>query len=264
MYLLDYHTHTLISPDGNNPLQDMAQAAVDGGLDELCVTDHYDLLTGDGKREEPIHWAPRLAEYLQVKAQFAGRLTLRLGIEFGSGHLGSDTLTAAPHELDFVIGSLHNRQEKNGGGDFYYGVYDSPQVCAEALDDYFASMALLAPTDQYDVLGHIIYPLRYMERDGQRISLAPWMDQIAEILKVTIAQGRGIEVNTYNGRTVDQWRDILLLYKDLGGEIVTTGSDAHFPRNVGKGIREANSLLEACGFRYLASYERRKPKFIKL
>lgn len=264
MYLMDYHTHSHLSPDADFPLEEMASAALAAGLKELCITDHYDTLTLDGKRSGPYDWAPAVEQFHRVRDAFRGRLTLRLGVEFGSGHLDDAALRTAPPELDFVIGSLHNWSEAKGGEDFYCGVYDNAALCRATLDDYFASMAALAPLPVYDVLGHIIYPLRYMVRDGQRVSLDPWMDLMGDILKVVIQSGRGIEVNTYNGRTLAEWKPVLDLYRALGGEIVTTGSDAHFPENVGKGIPAANDLLRDCGFRYLAAYEGRKVEFVKL
>ena len=264
MYIIDYHTHSHLSPDADFPLEEMAAAAVAAGLDELCITDHYDTLTLDGQRAAPYDWTPAEEQFLRVQESFRGKLTLRLGIEFGSGHLDDAALQAAPQTLDFVIGSPHNRSEALGGADFYCGPYDNYPVCRATLDDYFASMALLAPLPVYDVLGHVIYPLRYMVRDGQDVSLAPWMDRIGAIFKTTIQSGRGIEVNTYNGRTLSEWKPVLELYRSLGGEIVTTGSDAHFPENVAKGIREATALLKDCGFRYLTTYHARKPQFVKL
>ena len=75
------------------------------------------------------------------------------------------------------------------------------------------------------------------------------------------ARGRGIEVNTYRGRTLEAWREILVLYRDCGGEIVTVGSDAHIPAHVGRGIAQALELVKACGFPACAAYEKRVPIF---
>lgn len=268
MYLADYHSHTLCSPDSSAPLEAMARAARDAGLDSLCVTDHCDLLNGDGQRTFSFDWSPLLKQFHTVSAGLKDGPDLRLGLEFGSAQVDADAARAILNqpELDFVIGSLHNRSEANGGADFYYGQYTSPASCFEALDDYFASMALLASMDDcYDVLGHIIYPLRYMARDGQTdLSLAPYRDRLCAILRTVAERGRGIEVNTWCGRTVEPWREILSLYRACGGEIITIGSDAHSPEHVGKGVREAQSLLRDMGFRYLATYRRRRPEWIKL
>lgn len=263
MYLTDYHTHSLLSPDGYVPLAEMARAAMDAGLSELCLTDHCDLLTGHGEPVRAYDWAPAVEQFHQTFPQFEGKLKLRLGMEFGSGHLdpaAADTILAQP-ELDFVIGSVHNMSPGAGALDFYYVKYNSRADCDRALDDYFDSLDELAKTDYYDVLGHIIYPLRYMHGLG---SMDPYYDRIHALLRAAVELGRGIEVNTYRGKTVEEWRPVLERYKDVGGELVTVGSDAHRPEHVGLGVREAYGLLKDVGFRYVAVYEKRKPSMIKI
>ena len=213
---------------------------------------------------EPHDWAPAVEQFQRVRAQFQGRLTLRLGLEFGSGHLDGSALSAAPPELDFVIGSVHNRSPAAGGDDFYHGDYDSPAACYQALDDYVSSLEQLAPTSTYDVLGHIIYPLRYMACGCPEISMDRYTDRIRAVLAIAIASGRGMELNTYNGRTLAEWRPWLVLYRELGGEILTVGSDAHVPETIGAGVNAAYDLIRAAGFRYITVYEGRKPRFVKL
>ena len=268
MYLIDYHTHTRLSPDSEAPLAEMAQAAVRAGLSELCVTDHYDLLELDGTpAAAPCDWAPAVEQLREAQDAFRGRLTLRLGLELGSAtffpHQAQATVDRP--EVDFVIGSLHNLTPEGGGGDFYYVDYQSPEVCYACLDDYFGNMLRLAPMTCYDALGHIIYPLRYMVlRAGQAVSLDRYWDQIREILRLAAQNGRSIEVNTYNGRTLADWRPVLELYREVGGELVTVGSDAHAPGNVAKGVPEAYQLLADTGFRYVTVYEKRSPRPVKL
>ena len=76
--------------------------------------------------------------------------------------------------------------------------------------------------------------------------------------------GRGMEINTYDGRTVSDWRPVLELFREVGGELVTVGSDAHTPQGVGKGVQAAYQLLSDVGFRYVTLYEKRQPQPIKL
>ena len=263
-YFIDYHTHSQLSPDSSVPLEQQAEAAVRSGLSELCITDHYDTVGLHGGPMEPYDWAPAVEQFQRVRAQFQGRLTLRLGLEFGSGHLDGSALAAAPPELDFVIGSVHNRSLAAGGDDFYYGDYHSPGACYQALDDYVSSLERLASAGAYDVLGHIIYPLRYMARGCPEVSMDRYADRIRVALAIAIASGRGMELNTYNGCTLAEWRPRLALYRELGGEILSVGSDAHVPENVGEGVPEAYDLIRAAGFRYIAVYEGRKPRFVKL
>ena len=263
MYLTDYHTHSYLSPDGYVPLAEMAQAAVDAGLSELCITDHCDLLTGHGQPVDSYPWAPAVRQFRETAPQFEGRLKLKLGIEFGSGHLdpaAAQAILSQP-ELDFVIGSVHNMSPDTGGLDFYYMEYSSRSDCDAALDNYFDSMDKLARTDFYDVLGHIIYPLRYMHGLG---SMDPYYDRIYQLLATAARMGRGIEVNTYRGGTVAEWRPVLERWREVGGELVTVGSDAHRPEHVGLGVREACGLLRDEGFRYVTVYEKRKPRQIPL
>lgn len=267
MFLADYHTHSLCSPDGSAPLAQMAQAALDAGLSELCLTDHCDLLTADGRLDLAFDWGPVEGQMALARAQFAGRLPIRMGLELGE--LWEDPAAAlrivSHPELDFVIASIHSQSRSAGGGDYYYVDYRSDDVCYAALDTYFASMEEIADLDGWDVLGHIIYPLRYMnERDGNHASLDPYMDRIEAIFRKTIAKGRGIEVNTCRGRNIADWRPILALYRDCGGELVTLGSDAHAPADVGKGLRAAGELLKEMGFPALAVYEKHQPRLVKL
>lgn len=268
MYLTDYHTHTCCSEDSTAPLAEMAAAACSVGLAELCTTDHCDLLDLDGNRVYGLDWGPILSQYQAVQAATAGSgLELRLGLELGGANFDPDCarqiLSGAP--LDFVIGSIHNLSPARGGRDFYFLEYRTPEECYQALDDYFNSMLALAPLAHYDSLGHIIYPLRYMNgRAGHHITLDRYQDRLIQILKTVIEHGHGIEVNTHCGGEVEEWRPILKQYRALGGEIVTVGSDAHTPADVGKGCAQAQQLLRETGFRYFCVYQGRKPRWIKL
>ena len=110
--------------------------------------------------------------------------------------------------------------------------------------------------DCYDVVGHIIYPLRYMP---ETITLDRYWGRIDAILRRVVETGRGIELNTYCGKTIAPWRGVLERYRAHGGERITVGSDAHAPERVGLGVKEAYALLAGCGFRYLSVYEKQPP-----
>lgn len=271
MYLIDYHTHSQLSPDSQAPLELMAQAAVGAGLRELCVTDHYDLLDENGRRTAPYDWAPAIRQFDETAAKMAGHLTMRLGLELGSAQVEPSLSAEIYREsrADFVIGSLHNWSPESAhqGSDFYYTPYRTGADCYAALDDYFDSMEKLAPlSDCYDVLGHVIYPLRYMTEvpQTQFPTLERYHDQLRRIFRTVAEVGRGIEVNTYRGRTVRDWVKVLKLYRDCGGEIITVGSDAHAPESVGKGAKEAYEMLRELGFSHVTIYHRHQPEWIKL
>ncbi len=266
MYLADYHLHTLCSPDSRAPLEDMAAAALAAGMDEICVTDHCDLLEIDGMTVDRFRWAPIEEQLARVRPQFAGRLPIRMGLELGEAWEDpalSEKLVSHP-ELDFVIGSIHTMDSQHGGADFSPLRYDSEEFCYEVLDNYFHSMERLAGMDCYDTLGHVIYPLRYMNlRDGNHVTLERWLPLLERVFRAILKKGKSIEVNTNRGRTVDDWREVLGLYRDCGGAFVTLGSDAHVPQHVALGIPQAACLCKEFGLD-LAVYEKHQPKVIKL
>lgn len=262
--LLDLHTHSILSHDGSVPLADMARAAESAGLDALFVTDHFDMLTSDGQPDTRYDWQPAIKQFDDTAPKFQEHLMMGLGLEIGSAPFFHEEAIAAidgaSDHLDMVIGSLHNYRPENSGCEYFKDCFDTYEKCQFAMDDYLKSMEeLVAMPECYDVLGHIIYPLRYFERDGCPMTLEGYRDQLAAILKQVISTGRSIEVNTNRGKSIEDWRDILLLYKDLGGVLVTTGSDAHHCEDVGKGLSEANELLQQCGFVQIAMYRHRVP-----
>lgn len=263
MYLADCHTHTHLSPDSEAAAIDMAKAAQAAGLSELCFTDHVDFLDFDGNRCGFDGWDAYLRQF---QALSLPGVTLRLGVELGEAWedpaLAREVVSHPA--VDFVIGSVHNLSSNHGGVDFYFIHYETEADCHRVLSAYFDCMEALAAMDCYDVLGHIIYPLRYMNRrDGNHVTLERYLPQLRRIFSTVTAKGKGIEVNTCRGETGDDWREVLALYKDCGGRIVTLGSDAHAPADVGKGIPQAAALLKELGFD-LAVYEKRKASFITL
>lgn len=133
------------------------------------------------------------------KAAWGDRIFLGFGIEVGNApedFSAAEQVIAEPG-LDLVIGSIHNSSAALQYQDYYYANFTSPAMCHQFLDDYFQSMLRLAQWGEFDTLGHIPYPLRYMrDRDGQDVSLAPYEGIIREILKAVIASGKAIELNT--------------------------------------------------------------------
>ena len=262
MFLADYHTHSLCSPDGYAPLTDMAQSAWELGLDELCLTDHCDLLTADGHLDLSFRWAPVEEQMAQARAAFEGRLTLRMGLELGEPWEAPEAAAklASHPGTDFVIASIHNLSRRDGGNDLYFVDYRNENVCHSILESYFHTMEEMVYLNCYDCLGHILYPLRYMnERDGNQVALDRYEPRLRRIFAILIDKGKAVELNTCRGRTVEDWRWVLGLYRDCGGRLLTLSSDAHRPRDVGKGLREAAKLARELGFTHVAAYENHAP-----
>ena len=267
MYRSDYHLHTLVSSDSPASLEQQARSALEAGLQELCVTDHWNLL---GQQAEPLphnqDWSASIAHIREARELFADQLEIRLGIEVGNGEIDpagiAEGLAQAGTDLDFVIGSLHNQSLGSGG----LGIFTAAKQCQKIedgialLEDYLETLLTLADTDTFDVIGHVIYPLRYLPAKWQ-LTLEPYEEQLRILFRKVIQSGRGIEFNTTQGRTIEEWTAVMKIYRDCGGEILTIGSDAHRPGQVGAGFHEAVALLKGLGFRHYATYRNRKPEF---
>ena len=259
--LMDYHTHTLASFDGSESGSAMGCAAIDAGLAQLCLTDHYDLCLPEESQYCP---EQSRATAMEARSLLDGRIEILWGVELGQSHhapeKARDLLTN--WDYDFVIGSLHSLR---GGADFYELVYSDERYCRQILEAYLLELIEMARLNFFDVLGHLTYPLRYMRQSGFSLDLSPWMEQLQVLFRIIIENGRGIEINT-SGLRQPALRetlpplDILRLYRQCGGEIITTGSDAHTCSDCGAGIRQAQELLREAGFRYVSSFSQRHLK----
>ena len=266
MYLADYHTHSDCSPDGRETIARMAEAAVARGLDEICITDHVDTICwGSLQPRWDFDWDKAQTELAEARRLYGDRLTIRLGAELGEAPMGFDRaeklLGEAP-KLDFVIGSVHMAGEKFKHFDLYYIEKNSETYYHRVIDSYLEDVLRLARWGRFSVLGHLMLPLRYMNENlGEQMTFDGHYDQCREIFRALIESGCGIECNTNRGHDPLPDGPLLRLYRELGGEIITLGSDAHNTRYVGCAIRERQELLRQCGFRYFTTFEGGTPAF---
>lgn len=267
--LADYHVHCSCSPDCDTPPEVQVQAALAAGLEALCFTDHVDMANRAGViGPYDFDWAEIRRVNRELRERFGHRLALPMGTELGLAHMDLDMadryLDAVP-ELDFVIASQHHVSARCGGIDLWDYTFP-PEQLRTMLEDYFDDLLTVAKWGRFSVLGHLTLPVRYMLRSGlPQPNLTLYRDQIDTLLKCLAENGLGLECNTSKGSGLHlPDGDILRRYRELGGEIVTLGSDAHTPEAVGAGIRKAQELLRECGFRYVCAFRERKPEFHKL
>ena len=265
MYLADYHTHSRVSPDARAPMIALAEAAVAAGLDELCFTDHVEPI-GWGTtrlRQEPYDWSVMEKEYQAAREAMGDRIQLRLGMELGDapwrfGH--PEKMIAHAPELDFVIGSVHMLSEEFDGVDLYYFEPKDDDEARAGMVDYLRQVRRLAAGGRFSVLGHLTLPLRYLnENRWFHLTFDGFEDEIEDILRTLIGKGLGIELNTNRGNTPLPDEKWLRMYRDLGGEIITLGTDAHTPDFVGCAVRERQARLKECGFTRVCTFEKRRP-----
>ena len=279
MQLADCHTHTHVSPDSEAALPDMLRKAQELGLFAYAVTDHVELCrwypqgyyhTLPRNEEDFFDYAARFEQSMAQNAvarELAQGLTFMNGIELGEpdADFGLASSICKDQRLDFVIASLH---ELPGKLDFYFLDYAKENVPA-LLTTYFTTLLQIAEWNGFDVLGHITYPLRYIVGDaGIPVDITQYRDIIAEIFRTVIRNGKGIELNTSGYRQTYGKpfpdAELLRLYRDLGGKLLTLGSDAHKPEDVGAGIAEGAALAKSVGFDRIAYYMRHDPCYITI
>lgn len=264
MYLADYHTHTRVSPDAARSMTEMAEAGVAAGLDEICFTDHMEPVEwGNTTPRESFPWQALSDDFAAAQAAVGDRIQLRLGIELGDvpwAVENAERLLKQAPPLDFVIGSIHMMSEAYGGTDLYFFDPGNEIEARAGMADYLAQVRKLAEWGDFSVLGHLTLPVRYLnENRGFHLTFDGFEAEIEEILRVLIGKGVGIELNTNRGNTPLPDAKWLRMYRALGGEIITLGTDAHNRRYVGCAIRERQRLLRECGFTRFCTFERRQP-----
>ena len=261
--MFDYHMHTIVSFDGRDRGWQMAQAAKDKGLKEICFTDHldYDPLGKMGILAFDTDVYNAEYDNLEVPG-----LKIRRGMEFG---MTVDNREQFKKDLqrrpfDFVLGSIHFVDDL----DVYFPEYWQNKTVFEAERRYLeATLDCVRLHEDFDVLAHLTYIAKTTAHHGPLpVPYAEHRELIDEILKTVAAKGKGLEINTSG---VDRCggflptADYFRRFKELGGEIVTVGSDAHGAERVGQYSAEACAILKDI-FGYVCTFENRKPIFHKL
>ena len=264
-YMADQHTHSLYSMDSDNPIVDMCQKAIEIGLSELVITDHYDLNSNPVLLAlEPAYEADKAYEAMcHYRDRYKDKLKLSVGIELGQAHdcpeLAKKALEA--HRYDQVIGSVHNMR---GMPDFYLMAFYkiTGRQCQLFLTQYFNELEEIVDLGYFDTLAHLTYPLRYFKEGGHTMSLMPHIDKIKRIFDKLIAKGKALEVNTSGYRKDMECPlpdyDILKLYYDMGGRYITVGSDAHYIDDIGCDVKRVYGELKQIGFKHICSFTDRK------
>lgn len=273
----DYHVHTEFSDDSIYPMEDVIKDAVQMGIDEICFTDHVDYgikVDWDSGEEivyrgnEPfanVDYPRYMDEIKRMKELYGDKITIRTGLEFGM-----QTHTILQYQalfdrypFDFIILSIHQVEDK----EFWTQEFQAGRTQKEYNERYYEELLdVVKAYKNYSVLGHMDLIVRY-----DKAGVYPFENVsplIEEILKTVIADGKGIEVNTSSHRyglsDSTPSKEILRLYRELGGRIITIGSDSHKPEHLGAYIEETKDLLKSLGYEEFCTFDRMKPVFHKL
>ena len=270
----DYHVHTEFSDDSVYPMEAVVKDAIGLGLDEICITDHVDygvkidwdsgqeILYRHGEPLTNVDYPRYASEIKRMQDLYGSRLTIKMGMEFGvQTHTTPQFETLfRRYPFDFIILSIHQVEDK----EFWTQEFQKGRTQKEYNERYYEEMfRVVKAYKNYSVLGHMDLIKRY-----DKAGLYPFekvRPMIAEILKIAIADGKGIELNTSSHRygLTDPMPSVALLqlYKDLGGSIITIGTDSHAPEHLGTYITEAESQLKELGFHQFCTYEKMEPIF---
>ncbi len=265
----DFHIHTHFSSDCQVNPEEYVERAISLGMKEICFTDHvdFDYPKENGQEMFKVDVDRYFTELSELKSKYADNLKIKIGIEMGVNPsiYEQNKKFIEAHSFDFVIGSSHI---VNGIDPYYPSYWENRPIDDGIMAYYEAILRNVTFYNDYDVYGHLDYVRRYVKDKSYVYNDSKFYDITEMILKNIISKGHGIELNTrglQEGFTpYIPTIAILERYKQLGGEIVTIGSDSHKLRNLGYGFKTAKDILVNSGFKYYTSFENRKPTFIPL
>lgn len=270
----DYHVHTEFSDDSVYPLLDVVRDAAGMGLEEICLTDHVDYgikVDWDSGQEiryrngEPyanVDYPRYVSQIEEARRLYGDRIRVKLGLEFGMQVHTIPQYEALfrRYPFDFIILSVHQVEDK----EFWTQDFQRGKTQEEYNLRYYEELlSLVRQYKNYSVLGHVDLITRY-----DQAGIYPFEKVrpiLTDIFRQVISDGKGIELNTsyhrYGLKDTSPARAILELYRELGGRILTIGSDSHKPEQLGAYIPEGRALLKELGFREFCTYEKMEPLF---
>ena len=271
MIISDMHMHSTFSTDSQVPPETLIETAIRRGLKIISITDHMDCEW----TEDPGSYIFDEKEYFpamqELKKNYADRIDLRIGMEFGFRDEENvvekiDKRWAELKDMpfDFIIGSTHLYDY----GDPCFPKFWEGKRAAEVIRRYYeATLFNVSHYDDFDIYGHLDYVMRYIP-DGVHIEVTRFLDITEAIIMELLKKGKGLEINTSRlnkGFSKPNPDPIILkMYRQLGGEIITVGSDAHKAEYVGGNFDKARDILLDCGFKYYTVFKEHKAEFKEL
>ncbi|WP_075981261.1 histidinol-phosphatase HisJ family protein [Bacillus massilinigeriensis] len=263
MYLMDYHHHTNYSHDSNAIMEDVCKNAIERGIKEICFTEHFSL-NPLVNTYDYLDFGQYLKNIKECQIQFGHQLIIKAGVEICEPHQLVEEYRNLldPLKLDFILGSVHNIENNK------LRIFMENKEKEEVYRGYFTELYEMVSLAEIDVIAHLDLMKRYALSSYGNYEFIDYKDLLQAILKKAIDRHIGIEINTSGLRgelneTLPTF-SILKLYKELGGEILTIGSDSHEAENVGAGLIEAYQMAKEAGFKYIFHFEKRQPIAVAL
>ncbi|RLL42085.1 histidinol-phosphatase HisJ family protein [Oceanobacillus piezotolerans] len=258
--MFDYHIHSDFSADCNTEMEKTINKAIEIGLKEICFTEHIDYDYPDRDWIFEFDLSEYDTKIKEMQNKYQGKIKIKKGIEIGvQPHILNQYEKLMKEEsFDFVICSMHATERKDlHSREFFIG-----KSVEEAYQMYYEELLhCVMHYKQYSVLGHIDLVKRYTDKE----SIYNHHEIIKEIFREIIPQGKGIELNTsgyrYGLEKGMPSEDILRLYKEAGGEILTLGSDSHVEKTLAYRFNDSLRLLKDIGFKYITTFDDGRPIF---
>ena len=261
--MFDFHMHSTVSFDGLDPAEKMVKAAADRGLKEICFTDHIDHEVREPKLNMIFDTAVYNATYDHLEVP---GMKIRKGVEFGlkPGNQAQIKEDLQRRHFDFVLGSVHFVDEI----DVYLAPFWVDKTVPQATKMFLeTTYTCVKNHEDFDVLAHLTFLSKGRAHPTHElIHMKDWQEIVDEILKELVKKGKGLELNTSGMERCGDFlpsEEYFRRFKELGGEIVTVGSDAHTADRVGQYTDRACQMLKDI-FGYVCTFEDRKPIFHKL
>lgn len=269
--LTDCHLHSSHSGDSDTPMEEMILAGIAKGLKTMCFTEHNDFEFPDYPGAPGslflLNTDSYLYDLIQYREKYADKIRILFGVELGLQPqvLRQNAVYAKSCDFDFIIGSVHICH----GKDPYYPPYHENRPEEEAYREYFECiLENVKKFTNFDVCGHLDYAVRYGANMDRNYCYEKYRDIFDPLLEFLITQGKGIELNTgglrKGMRDVHPCTGVLKRYRQLGGEIITVGSDSHNTQNIASDFDRAYEVLTECGFDYYTVFEKRRAEWIRL
>jgi len=266
MVLPDYHIHTSYSPDSKMDPEEAVRAAMASGVTELCFTEHMDL----GHHMEMYDRAPNFAgmeEKISRLREKYPEIRIGKGIEVGyiPETAGQTAEVLSGQSFDYVLLSTHCVNGMDCGVPESKRGQDKLTAYKRYLETVYASVTDDRLTEYFDCVSHIGYIAKGLHYEENAFPYEMFPELFDKILKEIIKRGKGIEVNTSGidrGGHVLPHPSIIRRYRELGGRIITIGSDAHRSEKVGAYIKEAVEIIKNAGFEEITLFKMREPFFV--
>lgn len=253
--IFDSHMHSEFSTDSKMKIEDAIKISKQNNIG-IILTEHTDLnypVLDEFRCDVPKY----LSTYDKYKSD-----SLLLGLEIGLSedvYDGNNEITSN-FDFDYVIGSIHSVNNLDIYNNYVNVPYSKNEFFQRYLDDMLMCSKLY---NNFDSLGHIDYLCRYAPFENKEILVSDYKDILAEIMKTLLANGKVLELNTTRLTSIDAQKslfDIYKLYKDLGGQHVTLGSDAHRTSEIFRNFGIAQDMISEIGLKGIY-FKERSPQY---